>query len=234
MKEKGDTKTQAKLRDTFTKHPVTTPYIHRITSYVTPGIILLDIGCGTGHILTQLLNPGYTCIGLDISSAMIQIASRNPQALFVQGDGESLPFLGSTCDIVINRLASYSLAEVYRVLTLNGFFIEYGLGPEANKEIKNIFPTRINKDAFFFPKTKNWKKEVIQKIEKKFSILHFQEYKQTEYYTISRALDLIEMVPLVNNFNREKDKTIITRIAHKNSNLIKTTWHYYIVEAQRL
>ncbi|MGD2250430.1 MAG: class I SAM-dependent methyltransferase [Candidatus Methanofastidiosia archaeon] len=233
MKEKGDTKTQAHLRDTFTKQPVTTPYIYRITSHITPGITLLDIGCGTGHILTQLVNPEYTCIGLDISSAMIQIASKNTQALFVQGNGESLPFLGSTFDIVINRLAQYSLTEVYRVLTYKGFFIEYGLGPRANKEIKNIFPTRINKDAFFFPKTKDWKKEVIQKFEKKFSILHFQEYTQTEYYTIRRALDLIEMVPLVNNFDREKDKPTITRIA-ENSTLIKTTWHYYMVEAQKL
>ncbi len=78
---KGDTKTQANLRDQFTKQPVTSPYIHRIRSYLTPGATLLDIGCGTGHILNLLSDPKYTLIGLDISSAMIQTASHNTQVI---------------------------------------------------------------------------------------------------------------------------------------------------------
>ena len=79
---------------------------------------------------------------------MLKIAKLNtmrlPNVILVEGDGLKLPFLDCSFDVVITRLAEYSPQEVYRVSKKGGFFFEYGLGPEANKEIVEFFQVLMN------------------------------------------------------------------------------------------
>jgi SAM-dependent methyltransferase len=205
---------------------------------------LLDIGCGTGHILNELAKTEKTraFVGLDISRPMLTIAARNnvgvPNVVFVEGDGLQLPFPRGSFDVVITRLAEFSVHEAYRVLRTNGHFFKYGLGPDADKEVEEFFPDRLEKESFFFPKDMSmWKQEVCEYVKDAgFTVDSIEEYRNREYHDNEESLmDVIEMVPLVKDFDREKDSVIIKKLADKyrEGNGFSTSWHYYVLEARR-
>ena len=54
-----------------------------------PGTVL-DLGCGTGEFLVKFLKDGFTCIGVDISEVMLEIArdktKESPDIELYQGD----------------------------------------------------------------------------------------------------------------------------------------------------
>lgn len=241
---KGDTEKQAILRDNMIKQSKEQRgmYIEKISSVLEPNMTLLDVGCGTGHIISKLAsqNKGVSIFGLDLSSAMLKLAFKNNshEISFILGDGMEIPCRDSVFDIVINRLADYSITEVYRILKKGGYFFEYGLGPDADKEIKEFFPDRIDEESFCIPEDiKNWKKEVCQPIINAGLVVEdIQEYHGKEYFrNEEEIMDLIEMVPLVKDFDRGKDRKIIVELVDKyrRGKQITTTWHYYIIRARR-
>jgi len=245
---RGDTKRQATLRNRLAKKTESLendPFIIKVCSVLEAGKALLDIGCGTAHIIDRLAieQRRVFFVGLDISPAMLTIARQKtrelPHIQLVEGDGLMLPFADCSCDTVIARLAEYSPAETYRILKPKGYFFEYGLGPEADKEIAEFFQERIDKENFFFPHNpEDWHEEVCSDIKDAgFDIEDINEYREHDYYQNKEDLmDLIEMVPLVNNFDRIKDSRVIDDLATKYTAAegIKITWHYYILCARRL
>jgi trans-aconitate methyltransferase len=64
-----------------------------------PGERILDIGCGTGRLTSEIAaQPGILAVGLDRSAAMLQEAARHGASLrhsplYVRGDGAALPFV---------------------------------------------------------------------------------------------------------------------------------------------
>jgi SAM-dependent methyltransferase len=180
--------------------------------------------------------------GVDVSATMLKIARSNVRLLeniaLVEADGLKLPFHDGVIGIVITRLAKYSINEAYRVLGDGGFFFKYGLGPDADKEIVEFFPDRVERDNFFFPKSpEGWRKEVCQDIvDAYFTILDIKDYVENDYYKDEDELmGLIEMVPLVKEFDRIKDRRTVHELAEKYRERqgIKITWHYYIVVARK-
>lgn len=245
--KKGDTERQATLRDRMSrkrKRARRSNYSLKISSTIKPQMKLLDVGCGTAHIIEDLSKHQESAVfvGLDVSPAMLKIAkmntTRSPSVALVEGDGQKLPFSEYSFDIVITRLAEYSPQDAYRVLKKGGFFFKYGLGPEANKEIAEFFPARIEKESFLLPTNlEEWKEEVSENIaDAGFSVESIDDYKEREYHSSEEELmNLIEMVPLVRDFDRETDKEVIGTLARKyrNKRGISVTWHYYILTARR-
>lgn len=248
MKSKGDTENQAIIRDKKIKEAENTKdhqYISTISSEIKPGNKILDIGCGTAHIIQELAtqNKNASFVGLDISPAMVKIAEENTDELhnvkIVEGDGLKLPFPSCSFDIVTARLADFSPEEVYRILKSDGIFFEYGLGPDADKEIAEFFPDRIEQNSFFIPKSLNtWKEEASHKIKGTgLTIESMEDFREmTLYENEEELMDLIEMVPLLRDFDREKDKKAIAELAgkYRDNEGIKITWHYYILQAKRI
>lgn len=69
-------------------------------SQVEPGATVLEVGSGTGNFLTLFEDFAATCIGLDLTMAMLEEArARYPAHLLVRGDGESLPLASGTVDL---------------------------------------------------------------------------------------------------------------------------------------
>jgi ubiquinone/menaquinone biosynthesis C-methylase UbiE len=143
MASTGDTERQAILRDEAikkSKKAKKNKYVSSIRAALKPGMTLLDIGCGTAHIIQELAKcKNSEFVGLDLSPAMLKIAKSNTRSLqnisLVRADGYTLPLRDCIIDIVINRLAEYSPQEARRILKTNGFFLRYGLGPHASREI---------------------------------------------------------------------------------------------------
>lgn len=245
MDPRGDTARQAALRDAVVqKSTRESTYVRKIHSILSPGTKLLDIGCGTGHIINELARRHTNILftGLDISRAMLELTAANnvelPNVLCVQGDGLHLPFSDSCFDIVITRLAEYATREAYRVLQQSGYFLEYGLGPDADKEIKEFFGDRIERENFFFPQdVSEWTSEVCKPVlDAGFAVNSIDEYKERDYYSDRETLmDIIEMVPLVKDFHRQRDKKIIEQLAdrYRENDGFSVTWHYYIIVAQK-
>lgn len=77
--------------------------------------LVLDVGCGDGHVAIALAPFARQVIGIDLSPAMIDLAAHRQAAsgagnvTFLVGNSEHLPSLSGTFDLVISR---YSLEHV--------------------------------------------------------------------------------------------------------------------------
>lgn len=88
---------------------------------------ILDVGCGTGVAGEPFAANGFPVTGVDPSEAMLAAASqRLPNAAFVKGEAEALPFPNERFDVVISAQTIHwvdrvrALAEAFRVLRRGG------------------------------------------------------------------------------------------------------------------
>ncbi|TFU17013.1 class I SAM-dependent methyltransferase [Thermus tengchongensis] len=71
-----------------------------LETLLPPGEDLLEVGAGTGYWLKRL--PYARKVGLEPSSAMLQLGRRKvPEATWVEGQGEALPFPEKSFDVVL-------------------------------------------------------------------------------------------------------------------------------------
>ena len=85
---------------------------------------LLEVASGTGHLAAEALERGAKYIGLDVASAMVELARKNtPGADFRVGDGEALPFADESFDAALCSFGllhmpqpENAMAEIARVL----------------------------------------------------------------------------------------------------------------------
>ncbi len=95
---------------------------------------LLDVGCGTGALLWEILRrwPDTRCAGVDLSGEMTARARQRleSQAEILQGDAERLPFPSghfsvAVCSDSFHHYPAPALAlrEIHRVLRPGGVFL---------------------------------------------------------------------------------------------------------------
>lgn len=108
--------------------------LDRVSKYInTDGSDLkaLDLGCGTGNILTKLKNRFGKVVGVDLSRDMLDVAERRVEdggnCGLVRGRVSELPFSDDTFDFVsgyslLHHLPSFSepVSEISRVLKDGG------------------------------------------------------------------------------------------------------------------
>ena len=100
----------------------------------------LELGCGTGFFLLNLIQSGVARRGsvTDLSPGMVKVATRNGQSLGLDIDGrvadaEGIPYEDDTFDLVVGHAVLHhipdvelSLREVVRVLKPGGRFVFAG------------------------------------------------------------------------------------------------------------
>lgn len=88
----------------------------------------LDVGCGTGHLISDLCQQGFLCTGCDPSDEMLKHArSHNPTVQFHSANIEKLPYASNRFDVVVAievmryiQAEDMALSEVRRVLKPGG------------------------------------------------------------------------------------------------------------------
>lgn len=91
------------------------------------GATILDVGCGTGIAGGPFAVNGFPVTGVDPSAAMLAKAKEQyPNAVFVEGTAEALPFPNERFDVVISAQTYHyvdrglALEEAVRVLRAGG------------------------------------------------------------------------------------------------------------------
>jgi SAM-dependent methyltransferase len=97
---------------------------------------VLELGCGLGDLLADMLEAGYACHAVEHSPQMLQAARETLQkrklgspGLIVQGSAQSLPFSADSFDTVVSTFPSEyiydpdTIAEIARVLRSGGHLI---------------------------------------------------------------------------------------------------------------
>jgi SAM-dependent methyltransferase len=112
------------------------PFLARIAADVAAvapeGARVLEVGCGPGHLSTQMAHHGFDVTGLDLDPAMIARARANTDRAgnrggrrpsFLVGDVAALAFPDRSFDLVVSTLSMHhwadpaaGLAEIGRVL----------------------------------------------------------------------------------------------------------------------
>jgi len=92
---------------------------------------ILDIGCGDGKDSILITKRGAKFFGIDTSEEMIELSKiNNPDATFIKGSFQKIPYSSKSFDIVITKWAMQILEnidegykEINRVLKKKGIFI---------------------------------------------------------------------------------------------------------------
>jgi ubiquinone/menaquinone biosynthesis C-methylase UbiE len=122
---------------------------------------VLEVGCGTGHWLTQIKGPTIRC-GLDYSAGMLDKARQRDRSLdLVRGTASHLPFDGDAFDLVfcVHALHHFDdppafIGEAKRVLDHCGALAVIGMDPQTEQDrwyLYDYFPGTRELDVARYP-----------------------------------------------------------------------------------
>jgi SAM-dependent methyltransferase len=88
----------------------------------------LEMGCGEGRVVRELVARGYSTAGLELSPTLIRAArDADAEGTYVQGDAAHLPFADATFQLVVSfnslmdiEMMPRAVAEAARVLQPRG------------------------------------------------------------------------------------------------------------------
>lgn len=115
---------------------------------------VLDVACGTGDMVMELLRQGCSVTGVDLSKEMLAIAKQKaPQAEYSLADAERLPFGEASFDAVTCAFGvrnfvhlEQGLSEMLRVLKPGGRMVILELATPDSSLIRpfyNLYTRRI-------------------------------------------------------------------------------------------
>jgi len=95
---------------------------------VGPGLRVLDVACGSGHVAAAAAARGAEPVGIDISRGMLDAARHaHPDLTFVHGDAEALNFADGSFGAVVGGFVlnhvpqpERAASEAFRVLAADG------------------------------------------------------------------------------------------------------------------
>jgi len=208
---------------------------------------VLDIGCGTGRLLTNLLPTECSLFGLEPSQEMLREALSKGSSrgiAWIQGDGQRLPFSNEVFDCVymasvLHHIEKKELAlqEIYRVLKKGGrCVILTHSHSQIRRHVLNDFPGVIAIDLKRFPSVPSIKRSMS---EASFKSVHHHVFHRSERTSTCRYLERVrsKYVSTLTLFNEEefqrRFKVFQERVQRKYGNRIKRIIEFVFVEASK-
>lgn len=113
----------------------------------------LDVACGTGDMVVELLKRGCTVTGVDLSKEMLTIAEEKAHGCkYMMADAEHLPFEDGTFDAVTCAFGvrnfvhlEQGLAEMLRVLRPGGRMVIMELATPDNALVRSLYDIYANR-----------------------------------------------------------------------------------------
>ncbi len=131
------------------------PDIKKFSEILSPGQLVLDLGCGNGRDLRFLEEKGMKVIGLDISAGQLASVQKraNDSPLLVIGDVVQLPLRDDTADAILLSAVLHhipqagervmALKEAYRCLKSGGLCLAGVWSAEQKKFKGNLAQAKI-------------------------------------------------------------------------------------------
>ncbi|MBU4204643.1 class I SAM-dependent methyltransferase [Patescibacteria group bacterium] len=153
-------------------------YLFKEVLKLPKGAKILDIGCGTGHYLEQLINYGFNVTGIEPSEKMRKHAeSKLPKGTVVNGSVLNLPFKDNSFDFIFaievfrylnNEDNLCGFKEILRVLKPGGLFFGTFLNFYALDGFNILVAIRQLKERWFGKPLRCYTEfETPQRLEKK-------------------------------------------------------------------
>lgn len=121
------------------------------------GIRILEVGCGTGHILERFQELGAgKAVGIDLADHRIKVAKRKyPNLFLMHGNASELPFRDNAFDMVMQFMCLSSVLdagmrrriaeEMWRVVRPGGVVLHYDLRPSPFVARVMFYPVYLGK-----------------------------------------------------------------------------------------
>ena len=84
---------------TFTVDP--SDFLVPLAKRLTPGAVVLDVGCGSGRDLLWMKRKGFDVIGFDRSPGLVKFARENVGCKVIEGDFETYDFSAISADAIM-------------------------------------------------------------------------------------------------------------------------------------
>ncbi len=122
---------------------------------------ILDLACGNGDMIIYLQALGLSCAGVDISSEMVALATKNTNADVRCEDFTNTSFENESFDLITSKWAIQTSAEIdpiyseaHRLLKSRGYFVFLTVHPirqflEKKKSGKDYFKKEIVDSIIF-------------------------------------------------------------------------------------
>ena len=137
----------------------------------TPGMKVLDVGCGTGNNLMLYRQTGCSVYGIDLSPSMLEIArTKLAEGAELQlGDASKMPYQDNFFDLVITMFALHEMSSEIRPLVMTEMI-------RVTKQEGKVLIIDFHPGPIRFPR--GWiYKAVILFIERVAGRQHFSNYR---------------------------------------------------------
>ncbi len=165
--------------------PLTWSYSTEILPYIRNAQSLLDLGTGGGEFLSKLNPfPPHTCATESYDPNVLLAKKRlSPLGINVVkiDDDDNLPFEDGEFELIINRHESFSVNEVYRILTPRGYFITQQVGGKNDQLLREMLDNK--KEGAYEHWTLDY--EIEELVNNGFEVL-----KKKEAFPITRFFDV--------------------------------------------
>ena len=213
----GDSMEAAALRDAHNRQALreeTTHLRNALDQLLQPKDLVLDAGCGTGHLarIVSESHPSVIIIATDVSLPMCRFAAKNcyghPVMVVRTPTAKTppMPFQDSVFDIVLNRLAPMDPAESFRLLRSRGHAVDAGLVDAHWQEIEQVF----GKDRMIkFPRNLEPKEALIQA---GFSEAESHSWRFTRTRSLKEIISVLRYAPVLRDFDETADRPFLSKL----------------------
>jgi len=197
----GDDKVMVQARVRVHRLP---PYLElakaiaRICPNIDAGCSILDIGCGDGFFLNQVVQAAHGAgqgMGIDVSKeALAKAAKGFPNLFFVRTDASRnrLPFNDASFGLVLSIFAPRPVEEIRRVLREDGRWLLVTATQDHLKEIREFLPLAAIGTGKLEAATDN-----------SYSMLNSEVFECEQRVTRDDLVSIIEMSPSIHRLRRE-------------------------------